>query len=85
MTRTTIRLDEHLLAEAKQCAIKTKRTLTQVIEDALRETLARQESAPTAEIKLPTYGGDGVCPGVDLHCNATLLDIMDDNRVPPRR
>ena len=82
MTRTTIRLDEHLLAEAKQVAVKTKRTLTQLIEDALRETLARQESAPLTEIKLPTFGGDGVCPGVDLHCNATLLDIMEDDRGP---
>jgi hypothetical protein len=43
--RTTIRLDDDLLRENKAHALATDRTLTQVIEDALRETLARRRSA----------------------------------------
>ena len=82
MTRTTIRLDEHLLAEAKSWAIETRRTLSQLIEDTLRETLARHKSVPPSEIELPTYGEGGVMPGVDLFCNATLLDIMEDRPGP---
>jgi predicted transcriptional regulator len=35
--RTTIRLDPHLLAEAKKLAAASGRTLTAVIEEALRE------------------------------------------------
>ena len=35
--RTTIRLDDRLLAEAKQYAAESGRTLTGLIEDALRE------------------------------------------------
>jgi len=77
MSRTTIRLDEHLLAEAKAWAIKTQRTLTQVIEDALREVLARRQSAPPAKIDLPTYGEGWVRPGVDVTNSASLLDLME--------
>jgi predicted transcriptional regulator len=40
--RTTIRLDENLLAEAKRYAAESGRTLTTVIEDALRTSLARR-------------------------------------------
>ena len=39
--RTTIRLDDQLLAEAKKYAAESGRTLTDVLADALRETLAR--------------------------------------------
>jgi metal-responsive CopG/Arc/MetJ family transcriptional regulator len=34
--RTTVRLDPHLLAEVKRVAASSGRTLTSVIEDALR-------------------------------------------------
>ena len=40
--RTTVRLDERLLAEVKQHAQASNKTLTLVIEDALREMLARR-------------------------------------------
>ena len=38
--RTTIRMDDHLLSEVKQFAARTGKTLTAVIEEAVRETLA---------------------------------------------
>ena len=34
--RTTVRLDEHLLAEAKKHAAESAKTLTAVLEQALR-------------------------------------------------
>jgi predicted transcriptional regulator len=40
--RTTVRLDEHLLSEVKKYAAETGRTLISVLEDALRDTLARR-------------------------------------------
>ena len=43
--RTTIQLDDQLLLEAKKHAAQTGRTLKAVIEDALREALARTEAA----------------------------------------
>jgi predicted transcriptional regulator len=41
--RTTIRIDHALLADAKHLAARTSRSLTAVIEDALREVLRGRE------------------------------------------
>jgi hypothetical protein len=42
--RITVRLDDRLLAEAKKHGAETGRSLTALVEDALRETLARRRS-----------------------------------------
>ena len=78
--RTTIRLDERLLAEAKQVAARTGRTLTAVIEDALRQALAARKSGKQASTKIPTFGRDGLQPGVDLDDSAALLSLMNEAR-----
>jgi hypothetical protein len=76
--RTTIRLDDQLLTEAKRYASQSGRTLTGLIEDALREILARRQAKPpTPNVKLPTGGRGGVLPGVDLDNSEALLDIME--------
>jgi hypothetical protein len=78
--RTTIRLDDHLLKEAKQFAARTGRTLTAIIEDALREALSRSHKRQKlARVKLPTFRGRGLRPGVDLDDTASLLEIMDED------
>ena len=78
MSRTTIRVDEHILREAKELAAKTGRTLTAVIEDSLRQTLARGRDEPRKPVELPTYGGGGLQPGVDLDDSAELWDLLDE-------
>jgi Bacterial antitoxin of type II TA system, VapB len=76
--RTTINLDGRLLAEAKLLAQRSGKTLTAIIEDALRERLARRSTpAPCDPTRLPTVGGNGLLPGVDLDNSATLRDLMD--------
>ena len=76
--RTTIRLDDKLLADAKQRAAETGRTLTAVLEDALRESLARRHSESRRKrVRLKTFKGNGVQPGVDLDDSASLLDVME--------
>lgn len=73
-----MRLDERLLAEAKKYAADTGRTLTAVLEDALRETLARRSARGKRKpIRLKTIRGDGIRPGVDLDDTAALLDLME--------
>lgn len=79
--RTTINLDDALLAEAKQLAIRTGRTLTDVIADSLREALARPSGA-VERPELPTFPGRGLQPGVDLDDSAALLDLMESGRDP---
>ena len=78
--RTTVRLDDALLADAKTAAARSGRTLTQVIEDALREALARGMSTEPSRrpVALPTFTGRGLQPGVDLDSTASLLELMDE-------
>jgi len=84
--RTTIRLDDQLLAEVKQLAARTGRTLTAIIDDALRQMLARQQQATVRRpVRLPTASGNGLQPGVDLDDSAALLDLMDSFDGPNRR
>jgi len=76
--RTTVRLDDHILAEAKKIAAESGRTLTSVLEDALRESLARRTvREKRTRVRLKTVSGDGVRPGVDLDDTAALLDLME--------
>lgn len=76
--RTTIRLDDQLLRDAKTLAARTGRTLTAVIEEGLRRVLApTEERAAWPPVVLPTVGGNGLQPGVDLDDTAALLDLME--------
>jgi hypothetical protein len=79
--RTTIRLDDALLREAKTRAAQTGRTLTAVIEDALRASLQRSSERP--ERPIPVFEPvrhAGLQPGVDLSDSAALLDLMEGTR-----
>jgi hypothetical protein len=84
--RTTIRLEEMLLCQLKQLAMDTHRTLTAVIEDAVREVLARKKrEGRRSPVKLPTSGHGGLRPGIDLNSNASVLDAMEEPRDLRRR
>jgi hypothetical protein len=79
--RTTVRLDDDLLREAKRYAAEKGITLTAMLDQALREILARQEGPIDLErIPLPTFKGTGLRPGVDLDDTASLLDLMERDR-----
>jgi hypothetical protein len=78
MRRTTVRLNDQLLRDAKKAAAESGQSLTRLIEDALRETLTRRSSRGRRHrVHLPTYGREGVLPGVDLDNSAALLDLME--------
>ena len=77
--RTTIRLDDELLKEVKQLAAKSERSVSAVIEDALREMLYRRRRMANREpVRLPTDSGKGLQRGVDLDNSASLLDLMEN-------
>jgi hypothetical protein len=76
--RTTVTIEDGLLTDAKRVAAETGRTLGEVVEDALRESLARRRELRSSERPpLPTFEGDGLQPGVDLDDTAALLDLME--------
>ena len=81
--RTTVRLDPHLMRAAKKLAADTHRTLTAVIEDALREVIARAKSSSPGPIELPISRRlGGAMPGVDLIKTSELLDSLEKFRDP---
>ena len=76
--RTTIRLDDELLKEAKRIAAESNRTLAEVVEDSLRETFARRKQHRRRKVVLPTSGHGGLRPGVNLDSNAAVLELMEE-------
>ena len=77
--KTSINLDDDLLAKAEVYAATTGKTVTAVVEEALREMLARrvvQRKRPWVSLK--TVKGNGVRPGIDLDDSASLLDKMEE-------
>jgi hypothetical protein len=75
--RTTLNLDDQLLIYAKHQAVEERISLAHVIENALRESLAKPRTRRES-IRLVTASGPGVKPGVDLDNGRSLLNIMDD-------
>ncbi len=84
--RTTIYISDDLFTEVKKLAAESHTTVTALIEDALRERLARRQKKPRLKsVQLTTYGKKGTQPGVDLDDTAALLDFMEGGRDTHRR
>lgn len=76
--RTTVRLNDHLMREVKRYAAERQVTFTLILEEALRELLARKaEVGKRPPVSLPTFKGRGLQPGVDLSDSAALLELME--------
>ncbi len=81
--RTTVNIDARLLAEAKARAVARNRTLGEVVDDALRMLLVERAEPAAARPPgvLPTDGGSGLQPGVDLEDREALAELLGDNRL----
>jgi hypothetical protein len=78
MKRTTVRLDEHLLDQAKREAQRRGTTLTALIDGGLRRELANGKNSKRPSIKLPVGHGGQVAPGLDLNSNASIQAFLDE-------
>jgi hypothetical protein len=77
--RTTLRIDDQLFRAAKKAAAESGRTLTAVVEDALRQSLtSRRQPAKSTQFKLPLLQLGETMPGVDIDDSASLLDLMEE-------
>lgn len=81
--RTTVAIDDHLLARAKDRARERGTTLGKVIEDALRTELNRPESGDGPPIPVFRAGG-GLRPGVDLSSNRAIQELLDEGTPPEK-
>lgn len=71
----TIHLPDALLEEPERFAVSTHHGVNEIVEQALRDWLARHQAS--SPVRLITYGQGGLRPGVDLDDSAALLTIMD--------
>jgi hypothetical protein len=80
--RTTVRLDDSLLKEAKSEAARRHETLTALIEQGLRLVMAQSRTVHKRKrVTLPvSHARGGVLPGVDLSNSSALLDLMEERR-----
>lgn len=84
--RTTINLPDDLMTQIKKLAAASHSTVTALIEDTLRESLAgRRRSRRPGRATLPTYGKKGLLHGVDLDDTASLFDAMVSSGDSARR
>lgn len=75
--RTTIDIDDRLLAKAKRHALEKGTTLRKIIETALRRTLTESEKAPTQfRLQWKTVRGKRI-PGVDISDRDALYERME--------
>jgi hypothetical protein len=79
--KTTLDIDDALLAKAKAQSAREKKSLTCLIEEGLRLRLRKQDPqrAKQRPRKLPIYKGHGgVAPGIDPTCNRAMLEAAGD-------
>ena len=77
--RTTLNIDEELLAAYKQLAAHSHASLSHVIQDALREALTlRHEREARPPIRLVAFAeSGGLVAGVDLANHAALSEVLE--------
>jgi hypothetical protein len=81
--KTTLDIDDALLAKAKSLSAREKKSLTCLIEEGLRLRLRQRKQDPQRakprRRKLPTYKGrGGVAPGVDPTSNRAMFEAAGD-------
>jgi hypothetical protein len=78
--RTTLDINDKLLARAKSAAAREKSSLTRFIEEALAMRLrGRRPGKSGRNFDIPVYRGTGgLMPGVDPTSNRSLYEAADD-------
>ena len=79
--KTTLDLNDQLLADAKALAAQQRTTLTRLIEEGLQLRLrAHANATPQGRVRLPVFKGrGGLAKGVNPLSNKALLEALDDD------
>ena len=79
--KTTLNLDDDLLARAKALAAIERKSLTRLIEEGLSLRLCKASlDRHGAQPAIPVFsGGAGLRAGIDPSSNRSLLDACDDD------
>ena len=79
--KTTLDINDSLLANAKALAAQQRTSLTRLIEEGLQLRLRSSRSvAKAGKHKIPVFKGcGGLVVGLDPSSNKSLLDAADDD------
>jgi hypothetical protein len=80
--KTTLDIDDGLLAKAKAHAARERTSLTRLIEEGLSLRMRRRSgvAARAVAIKLPVFRGNGgLAPGIDPLSNRSLFEAAGDD------
>lgn len=79
--KTTLDINDHLLADAKALAARQRTSLTRLIEEGLQLRLRTPVAAgQRAKARLPVFKGrGGLVEGVNPLSNKSLLKALDDD------
>lgn len=79
--KTTLNLNDQLVADAKALAAQQRTSLTRLIEEGLQLRLrANAGPAKRARVRLPVFKGrGGLVKGVDPLSNKAMLEALDDD------
>jgi hypothetical protein len=79
--KTTLDLNDQLLADAKALAARQRTSLTRLIEEGLQLRLrAQADSSKRRRVRLPAYRGrGGLVAGVNPLSNKALLEALGDD------
>lgn len=79
--KTTLNLNDQLVADAKALAARQRTTLTRLIEEGLQLRLRAYASAPLRTgVQLPVFKGrGGLVKSVDPLSNRALLEALGDD------
>ncbi|MCU7374264.1 DUF6364 family protein [Paucibacter sp. O1-1] len=79
--KTTLDLNDQLLANAKALAAQQRTSLTRLIEEGLQLRLRCKIDAPArGQTRLPVFNGQGgLVAGVEPRSNKALLEALGDD------
>ena len=75
--KTTLDINDQLLANAKALAAQQRTSLTRLIEEGLRMRFRAQGAPPRGKLRLPLFKGrGGLVAGVDPLSNKAMLEAL---------
>jgi Family of unknown function (DUF6364) len=78
--KTTLDINDQLLADAKVLAAQQRTSLTRLIEEGLKLRLRTRTLPPRRKVRLPAFQGQGgLVAGLNPLSNKAMLEAVDDD------
>lgn len=78
--KTTVEISDPLAREAREAAAREGRTLRSLLEEGLREVLARRKKRGRFRLRDGSFKGKGLQPGVDLSNWEQIRSLIYEGR-----